>query len=520
MNDHNPEFERHNYHATVLENTPSGTKVLQPKAFDKDSGLNAKIRFSLLGEKVERFHINPDTGLITTAMVLDREETSVYHMTLMAQDSSATEPRAFAVNLTVAVLDVNDNSPVFSSSTFNINIPDRIKPGQFVYGAFAVDGDEGDNSRIIYSISGNAKDKFTINASTGVIKTADELALNGQGNDKTYNIIVHAADQGAESKSASAELNIILRPAHSFPTFSYMANTQFTLSEDMPENSIVTKLTATSPKRGAVANINYSIAGGNVRDALKIDSSTGEVSISKGGLDYEILQQYEIWIEASDSDRPSLRSVIRITINVTDANDNAPVMEKLIYNSEVMEEESPPLLVTKVSAVDQDSGENGIVTYRLKNDFDGSFEIDADSGDIFTSVKLDREDISNFELIVEAVDQGMPQQTGTASVLVRILDKNDNPPRFTRLFSVNVTENAEIGSFVIKVTSSDLDIGDNANATYNFTENPGNKFSIDPITGNVTVAGHLDREQQDEFVLKVAAVDGAWRAETPLTITL
>lgn len=115
---------------------------------------------------------------------------------------------------------------------------------------------------------------------------------------------------------------------------------------------------------------------------------------------------------------------------------------------------------------------------------------------------------------------GKIQQTGTASVLVQILDKNDNPPRFTRLFSVNVTENAEIGSFVIRVTSSDLDIGENANATYNFTENPGNKFSIDPITGNVTVAGHLDREQQDEFVLKVAAVDGAWRAETPLTITL
>lgn len=116
--------------------------------------------------------------------------------------------------------------------------------------------------------------------------------------------------------------------------------------------------------------------------------------------------------------------------------------------------------------------------------------------------------------------QGVPQLTGTTTVLVTVLDKNDNPPRFTRLFSVNVTENAEIGSFVIKVTSSDLDLGENANATYSFVENPGEKFKIDAVSGNVTVIGHLDREQQDEYLLKVAAVDDAWRAETPLTITI
>lgn len=71
------------------------------------------------------------------------------------------------------------------------------------------------------------------------------------------------------------------------------------------------------------------------------------------------------------------------------------------------------------------------------------------------------------------------------------------------MFSVNVTENAEIGAFVIKITSSDQDIGQNANVTYSFTENSGGKFAIDPLSGNVTVAGHLDREEQDEYLLKV-----------------
>ncbi|KAL3265835.1 hypothetical protein HHI36_010031 [Cryptolaemus montrouzieri] len=174
----------------------------------------------------------------------------------------------------------------------------------------------------------------------------------------------------------------------------------------------------------------------------------------------------------------------------------------------------------KVSARDLDSGMNGQVSYRLLETFEDTFEIDSETGEIYTNMKLDREDVSHYELTVAAADHGIHQLTGTATVLVTVLDVNDNPPVFTRLFSVNVTENAEIGSFVIQVTSSDQDIGENANATYRFTENPGGKFEIDPITGNVTVAGHLDREQQDEYLLKLAAADGAWSSETPLTITI
>lgn len=520
MNDHSPEFERQSYRATVSENLPPGTKVLSPVVFDKDAGLNAKIRFSLLGDKMERFHVDPDSGEVTTSMILDREDMEVYHFTLMAQDSSATEPRAAAVNFTINVIDINDNSPTFEQSSFTVNIPDRIKTGQFVFGARAIDLDSGANSRIVYSIIGKDANRFNINLNTGVIKAAEELSLTGQGSDKVFNLVIQAVDQGHEPKSAKCDLTIVLRPAHLFPTFATNFQTQFILSEDVQENKLVTKIQATSPKKGPGGNIKYSIAGGNIRDALKIDSLTGEVTIGHGRLDYETSQQYEIWIEAADSDRPSLRSVTRLLINVTDANDNAPIMEKMLYHAEVMEEEVPPQIVARVRATDADADENGQVSYRLVNDFESAFEIDSDTGEIFTNMRLDREDIPIYELTVEAVDQGMPQMTGSATVLVTVLDKNDNPPRFTRLFSVNVTENAEVGVFVIKITSSDLDIDENANATYNFAENPGKKFEIDPISGNVTVAGRLDREQQDEYLLKVVAVDGAWRQETALTITI
>ncbi|CAD6998022.1 unnamed protein product [Ceratitis capitata] len=517
MNDHSPEFARPFYLASVQENLPTGTKVLQPVATDKDSGANAKLRFTLLGEKIDKFHINSETGEITTATVLDREDTAVYYLTLMAQDSSATEPRASAVNLTITVLDVNDNTPSFNAASFNVNVPDRIKAGEFVFGARATDLDDGVNALISYNISG--KDMI----SSSLIRKVAKLPLGARENtsfDTIYSIVLHAIDQGAESRSSSADLTVLIRPGILFPVFSSLANTQFMLSEDVLEGKVITTIAAESPKKGAAGKIRYAIAGGNIGAAVYIEASTGVVTVGKDGLDYETAHTYEIWIEASDSDQPRLRSVMPLTINVTDANDNAPVIDKMTYYAEVLEEEPPPQFIVKVHGTDRDSGDNGELSYRLVDDFEGTFEIDSDSGEIYTTMRLDREEIGSYELLVEALDQGMPPLTGTATVQITLLDKNDNPPKFTRLFSVNVTENANIGSFVIQVTSSDLDIGANANATYSFTENPGEKFKIDAISGNVTVAGYLDREQQDEYLLKIVASDGAWRSETPITITV
>ncbi|XP_055376378.1 cadherin-related tumor suppressor [Condylostylus longicornis] len=518
MNDHSPEFERQSYYVTVRENSPINLKILQPLAIDKDSGLNAKLKYYLKGDKVDRFKINSNTGEITTAAVLDREEKSIYYLTLIAQDSSPIEQRSTSINITIKIDDVNDNSPQFSKKKFEINLPDRIKANEFVFGAEATDIDTGDNSKITYSISGRDANIFTINKLNGVIKTNIQLSSDTLG--FNFNLMIHAEDQGIERKTATAELALLLQPANLFPRFSYISNIQFVLSEDVVEGHTITKVTATSPKTGSASNIKYSFAGGNVGNALNIDTNTGTVSVGSTGLDYEEMHQYEIWVQAADSDEPALRSVMLIIVNVTDTNDNPPIMEKMLYNTEVLEEETPPQFIIKIKASDKDSGVNSELTYRLIDDHEGIFEIDADTGEIYTTTKLDREDIAMYELDVEAVDQGMPQLIGKSTVIVKVLDKNDNPPRFTRLFSVNVTENAEIGSFVIKVTSSDLDVGINANVSYTFAQNPGNKFSIDSISGNVTVSGNLDREIQDEYILKVTASDGAWRADTPITITI
>lgn len=520
MNDNSPEFDRQSYKTRVKENLPPGTVILNPKATDKDIDNNAKIRYSLLGDKSEKFEIDHKSGVISTNDTLDREEWEIYYLIIMAQDSSTTDPRTATANLTIIVEDENDNTPTFDHLVYETYISDKTATGDFVFGAKANDNDIGSNKKIVYDLKGEHEHLFTINKDTGVIKAKENLMNYKEKISTTFNLMIIATDTGQLPRQSTAELVLIPKSVKNFPKFTVTNKLSFTFSEDTPEGVLVTRLSASSSKKGPSGLLQYGIAGGNIDDALRIESISGEVYVTGKGLDYETMPLYEVWFEVRDSDNPPLKSFIEIEIKVTDANDNAPVIENSLYNASLLEEESPPQLVIKIEATDADSNENGRISYKLINDYEETFSIDSESGEIFTNIALDRESISFYEILVEAEDHGTPQLVGSSTVLLTVLDKNDNPPRFTRLFSVNVTENAEIGSFVIKVTSSDLDSGQNANATYSLVENPGDKFLIDPISGNVTVARSLDREIQDEYILKVAAIDGAWRSETPLTVTI
>ena len=171
------------------------------------------------------------------------------------------------------------------------------------------------------------------------------------------------------------------------------------------ENSVFTTVSATSPKSGTAARIRYAIAGGNTGDVFDVDEETGEVSVSRG-LDFETTTRYELWVAARDASTPSLASVARFLINVTDANDNSPIFGQPLYNASILEEQHPPQLVLNVRASDADAGRNGQLRYQLRggssadSDADDAFTIDADSGNIFTNIKLDREEVAFYTLTV------------------------------------------------------------------------------------------------------------------------
>lgn len=395
-------------------------------------------------------------------------------------------------------------------------------------GAEARDADAGPNGQLVFHMSGPDADKFQIEQDTGVVRLAHRLT-SGQQKDTSYQLNVHAMDQGQVPLSSTATIRVLTTESSLFPKFRPGTPRELTLAEKGVgrERVALVTLSAISPKTGAAARISYRIAGGNNQGAFALDPASGVLTVARGeALDLESAARLQLWLEASDGDQPALSSAFRLDVRLTDINDNVPTFEQDLYNTSVREEQPLGQLVARLHAHDADGGDNGRLRYML-HPFPSSddneelpFELDSTTGELRTTARLDRERVSLYRFLVEAKDHGDPSLIGTATVLVSVSDKNDNPPRFTRLFSVNVTENAPLGSFVIQVTSSDRDAAENANATYSFTENPGERFAIDPLSGNVTVAGPLDRELRDEYLLKVAAVDGSWKAETPLTVSL
>lgn len=270
---------------------------------------------------------------------LDREERSEYELVVIASDSSLTSPRTTECNVTVFVNDVNDNPPIFSREMASIvYIPDNIQPGQFVLGASAVDADMGLNGKIVYQLFGDDATKFSVKQDTGVVKASNALASTATKS-AVFKLEIRASDSGVNPLSSTSTVEIRLRPADQFPIIRSDARS-FTFSEQV-ENRVFTTVSATSPKTGPVGEIQYGIAGGNTGEVFQVNSKSGQVSIGTG-LDYEIANQYELWIEARDSDEPSLASVTRLFINVTDFNDNTPVFDHVIYYATILEEQFPP----------------------------------------------------------------------------------------------------------------------------------------------------------------------------------
>ncbi|XP_014662017.1 PREDICTED: cadherin-related tumor suppressor-like [Priapulus caudatus] len=517
VNDHSPAFSSDRYLAHVNENQPAGTRVIEVHAEDADEGNNGLVRYQLSDGDSQHFVLDSATGQLVTTVELDRERQATYELTVVAMDSSgAYTALTSTATVTVVVDDENDHRPSFADDNLVVYIPHPSSPGQFVAGVMAEDPDSGPNGLLKYSMAGPDAGKFVLNPNTGVIKTA--AALSEARTRTPYILDVSVSDDGLPSLGSSMKVQVFTRPAASFPRFN-AATSRFTFSEDTT-NAVVTKVTAVSPKSGAAGRLRYRIASGNHGNVFALDDG-GLLRVTRG-LDYETRREYQLWLEARDAASPPLCDHALVTVELTDANDNAPAFSQYVYEVSVAEGQRPPAFVVRVNASDADDGANGEILYRLSADGNvgNAFSIDAETGEVTAEVELDHEATPSYRLTVEATDRGTPPLTGTATIAVSVADRNDNPPRFTRLFNEAVAENSPRGTFIVRVTSSDADDGVNANASYRLTKNPGGRFAIDERGGELTVAGALDREEQEEYSLIVLAADAHWRIETPITVTL
>uniref|UniRef100_A0A667Y8M0 Protocadherin-16 n=1 Tax=Myripristis murdjan TaxID=586833 RepID=A0A667Y8M0_9TELE len=508
-NDHAPQFPEDPITIVIPESMESGSSVYTFQATDKDgSGPNSELSYSILHQWPNTpglLILDPSTGILSLGQELDHEATSSLILVVQATDSplNASQRRWGSVTARIYVTDENDNAPVFSSPTA-VSVMEDQPVGFVVLYVMARDADQGENGRMTYSIqSGNTGGTFSLNPNTGSLSIFKPLDREEQD---IFNLTIIAEDHGIPQHSSSQLLCVHVIDVNDEAPWFEESQYEAQIAENRPPGSTVLTVSASDLDQGTNGQVTY---GGISVEGFSINPVTGVITTTKT-LDREQQEHYTVTVYAKDGGTPPNYAKATVMIRVLDENDNAPTFGRLYYSIEVPENLEPSPLFT-VRATDQDTGESGVMSYRITaGDPSGDFRLDRQSGVLSTSRSLDREKKAKYSLTITAQDRGQPPLSSTATVEVTILDINDNSPQFqSSSYTADVSENVPIGSLVLEVKAIDLDEGPNSQVLYFLSHGSQSKFIIDQNTGRIITAAPLDREKTASYSFEVCATDSS-----------
>ena len=516
-----PKFSNLNIVAQVSENARIGTTVTRISGSDSDEGYNGLLSYTMSAQSNLQsntmFMMNSSSGVITTQRLLDREDMARHYFTVRATDHG-NPPLSNSASLTIFIEDVNDNSPVFESSSYNKIVPENILVGDTVLDVRARDKDDGTNARIHYSIlnAGGANSVFEIGQLTGSITVAKELDREKVS---YYSLQVKAEDQGRPKQSATTSVQITVSDVNDCkPVFSKNSYSVEIL-ENITRNSRVIGVSATDKDLGTNSEITYAILSGNDQRLFTINSITGEIKVV-GKLNYEVMPFYSLMVVATDKGQPPKFGQAMVDIAVKDVNDNKPIFVSSRFQAQIMENARVGSLVTHVQAFDNDDGINKQIVYSLVQT-NVPFTVNGQSGTITTIHKLDREKQSQYAFDVKATDKGDPPLSSVAQVSVTVTDINDNPPQFQKpVYYASVLENARWGTTVLTVSARDPDQGP-SNVYYSIDDSTNSKkcFRMLP-TGDIVLSCRLDYNRDKHYILSVQASDGTLKSTAVVYINV
>jgi hypothetical protein len=265
-----------------------------------------------------------------------------------------------------------------------------------------------------------------------------------------YNLTIVATDSGSPTRKALAFLIIHVNDVNDHEPIFEKSEYSAVLSELVSVGSYVAGITATDEDTGINSNIFYAIVSGNDQQWFDIDMVSGLIT-THHQLDREQQDTVELRISARDGGPNPRWAYTHIKITILDENDEHPQFVQQSLKQVNLSENTPPnTLVALLTAVDHDQGTNGSVSYMFDSEMDqrypGIFAIDASTGRVTTRTKLDREVIPEYEIKVVARDQGNPPLSSTATIVLRVLDANDNSPEFyPQQYLVAVSETLQVG---------------------------------------------------------------------------
>uniref|UniRef100_A0A8C1LUT6 FAT atypical cadherin 1a n=1 Tax=Cyprinus carpio TaxID=7962 RepID=A0A8C1LUT6_CYPCA len=518
VNDNAPQFTSDPYTFTVFENTEINTPVARLHASDLDTGSNAEILYSLLDSADGVFSIDEETGIVHLDRPLDRELQSLYTLRAFATDRGSPQRLSSITTVSVSILDINDNPPVFERREYTATVAEDILVGTQVLRVHAASRDTEAGAEITYAIiNGNERGAFRVDPHTGGVFVIEPLDYETA---HEYYLTVEATDGGTPPLSDMATVNINLTDVNdNSPVFSqdiYSA----VISEDAELGKAVLTVMADDADGPSSNQVRFSIIDGNQGSLFTIDPIRGEVKVARQ-LDREKTSGYTLTVMASDNGSPARSSSSTVNIDVSDINDNSPLFSQANYSIIIQENQPIGTSVLQLTVSDRDASHNGPpFTFSIISGNEGeAFQI-TPQGVLVSVATLSRQTQEFYLLQAQVTDSGRPPLVSTAFVSVRLIEESIYPPVILPLDIFITTATDEYSGGVLgKIHATDQDVYDTL--TYSLapdssstSENSG-LFSVSPADGKLVARGNLDAGQ---YVLNITVTDGRFTAAARVNI--
>lgn len=495
-NDNQPVFFEDEYSAILTEESPAGSLNVVVTAIDADLNENGTVTYTL-EDTSGMFSINSVSGRLTNTQPVDYESSQNFTLSVTASDGG-TPAQTSSVEVIIFIIDINDNAPsiILPETIF---VFENISIGSVVVQARANDDDSlPTNGAITFGLSsmdGMDSSPFTIDIFTGEIRMATTLDFETT---QHYEFIITARDDGTPRLSSMRNLTVLVVDVNDNPPVFARENYVLELSEATDVGNTVLQLEASDNDTGVNAELQFSIES-EIPETNHFNITNDGAILLVSPLDFETETMYTLVVNVANLEPGTVADSANVEILITDFNEFPPVFSEDRYEAMVIEE-FQGAFVTQVMAADLDATSN--ITYLLDNSL---FTIDAD-GSIYTSERLDREEVSEYNLTVIASDGGKPERSSSAVIVVLISDINDNAPIISPFANLSIPENTPVGNVLLQFAATDLDSGTNGEII-NFTlTSPQEEFSL-TADGQLIVASMLDAILTPSYILTVMVED-------------
>ncbi|XP_057705870.1 protocadherin beta-16-like [Corythoichthys intestinalis] len=455
-NDNEPVFSQTIYKTSLPENSQIDTYVITVSASDADEGLNGEITYAIdhiSDENSNVFILNPKTGEVRVAGVVDYEKVKSYEMQISAKDGLGLVSYS---TLIIDLTDVNDNPPIINLKSLSNSVAENVPPGTEVGIINVQDRDSEQNGQVQCSIQQHVPFKLVAS-----IPNYYSLVTTGQLDRELvsdYNITISATDEGTPPLSSSKSVQLSIADINDNPPVFEEESYSAYVTENNKAGSTLCSVSARDPDWRQNGSVIYSLLATEVNNApissfVSVNGDTGEINAVRS-FDYEHLRSFKVHVMARDNGSPPLSSNVSVSVFVSDVNDNSPqILYPAPEGNSFMTELVPKAahsgsVVSKVIAVDADSGQNAWLSYHIVKSTDpGIFTIGLHSGEIRTQRDILESDNMKQNLIVAVTDNGQPSRSATCSMYLLL---SNNLAEVPELKDISYEENnSKLTSYLI-----------------------------------------------------------------------